>query len=132
MLSSLIEKFSRRVRAKADQRMQVEAQEFRSDIQDGWPIATPISRGSRAAWVGPFKVAEGHYRLINPFPYAGVIEYGGYPSPGPKTAQQGGQMLPGGIQIGGGVYPTQRPAAPVRQAMSKRKLKWAKVGIGVK
>lgn len=132
-LRSLLERFSKTARASADQGAQREASILLEDIQEGWPIGPPPHGGtSRAAWSGPFKVAEGHYRLINPMVYAAVIEYGGYPSPGPKTAQVGPQILPGGIQVGGGVYPTQRPVAPVRQAMSKRKLAWAqgkKLGV---
>lgn len=126
---SLLDRFSKRARASTDQGAQREASILLDDIQAGWPVDTGASR---AAWSGPFKVGEGHYRLINPMVYAAVIEYGGYPSPGPKTALVGPQILPGGIQVGGGVYPTQRPVAPVRQAMSKRKLAWAqgkKLGV---
>lgn len=128
-LRSLLERFSKRARESTDQGAQREAAILLEDIQDGWPVDTGASR---AAWSGPFKVAEGHYRLINPMVYAPVIEYGGYPSPGPKTAQVGAQLLPGGISVGSGVYPTQRPVAPVRQAMSRRKLAWAqgkKLGV---
>lgn len=128
-LRSLLERFSKRARTSADQGAQREASILLDDIQSGWPVDTGASR---AAWSGPFKVADGHYRLTNPMVYAAVIEYGGYPSPGPKTAQVGPQILPGGIQVGGRVYPTQKPVAPVRQAMSKRKLAWAqgkKLGV---
>jgi hypothetical protein len=87
-----------------------------ADIQVGWPVDTGASR---AAWIGPRQIAPLTYQLSNPFVYARVIEYGGYPSPGAKTAPAGGETLPGGIAINAGVYPRQRPAAPVRRALSK-------------
>ena len=52
-------------------------------------------------------------------PYAGVIEFGGYPGVGPKTERVGGQQLAPGIEINDGIYPKQRPAAPVRRGLAK-------------
>jgi hypothetical protein len=87
-----------------------------SDIKVGWPVDTGASR---AGWVGPRQIAPLTYQLSNPFVYARVIEYGGYPSPGAKTAPAGGETLPGGIVVQSGIFPRQRPAAPVRRALSK-------------
>lgn len=129
MWNSIMQKVSRTARAKADQDMRQESALLKSDIQGGWPVDTGASR---AAWSGPLRVAEGHYRLINSMSYAATIEYGGYPVVGPKTAQVGAHTLPGGISVGGGIYPTQKPVAPVRQAMSRRKLAWAQGKFGAK
>lgn len=87
-----------------------------SDIKTGWPVQTGLSR---AAWLGPRKIAPLTYQLSNPFPYARVIEYGGYKLPGPKTHIAGGEVLPGNIHVNRGVYPRQRPAGALRRALSK-------------
>lgn len=87
-----------------------------ADIKRGWPVD---SGASRAAWLGPTQVEPLAYKLTNPFVYSRVIEYGGYPSPGAKTAPAGGETLPGGVTINRGNYPRQKPAAPVRRALSK-------------
>jgi hypothetical protein len=87
-----------------------------ADIKVGWPVD---KGASRAGWLGPRQIAPLTYQLSNPFVYARVIEYGGYPSPGPKTAPAGGETLPGSIAVNRGNYPRQRPAAPVRRALSK-------------
>ena len=120
--SQIINEYTQQIVDSSDEAMRVHANALRNDIIEGWPVDTGASR---AGWQGPTKIGEAHYQLRNLFPYAVTIEYGGYPSPGPKTAQSGGQFLPGGIVVNGGVYPTQVPIAPVRQAMSKRKLAMA-------
>lgn len=128
-----MQRVSRTARAKADRNIRQESGILKTDIQAGWPVGDSTDEDyihSRDAWSGPFRVAEGHYRLINPMDYAGPIEYGTYPGVGPKTAQVSGQTLPGGITVGSGIYPTQKPIAPVRQAMSKRKLAWAQGKFG--
>jgi hypothetical protein len=86
-----------------------------ADTKVGWPVDTGFSR---AAWVGPRRVGALEYQLSNSAPYAAVIEYGGY-NLGPKTAPAGGETLPGRIYVNRGNYPRQRPAAPVRRALSK-------------
>jgi hypothetical protein len=135
-LISLMEKFSKRIKDRSDQSLAKEAQVFREEIIAGWPVGTGggvDTVRSRDAWSLPSKTGEGVYRLVNRMPYAATIEYGGYPNPGPKTERQGSRILPGGIEVDGGVFPTQKPAAPVRQAMSKRRLAWASgKGLGVK
>ena len=116
-LGALISQYARQVDRDLDQEMQRQALLLRNDIVAGWPVDTGVSR---AGFQGPFRVAAAHYRIINNFVYAPVIEFGGYRGVGPKTAEQSAQLLPGGIQVNQGIYPTQRPAAPVRRALSKR------------
>lgn len=118
-LAGLLQAYQVQVKGDADEVARQQIGEMRSDIIRGWPIDTTASRG---AWQGPTKIGEAHYQLRNDYPYAATIEYGGYPGVGPKTEQLGAQVLPGGIEINGGIYPTQKPAAPVRQAISKRKV----------
>jgi hypothetical protein len=87
-----------------------------ADIKAGWPVDTGASR---AGWIGPRKIAPLAYQLSNPFTYARVIEYGGYMGSGPKVGPAGGETLPGGVTVNRGLYPRQRPAAPVRRALAK-------------
>jgi hypothetical protein len=85
------------------------------DIVEGWPVDSGLSL---AAWAGPTRVAPLHYQLSNNVQYALVIEMGGYKGVGPRTEHFGGNALPGGFAINPGIYPTQRPQAPVRRALS--------------
>jgi len=118
-LSSVIDRFQRRAEARFDEEMRKEAGLVREDIITGWPIDTGASR---AGWQGPIKIVGG-YQLRNDYPYASTIEYGTYPGVGPKTVAVGSTTLPGGININKGIYPSQRPAAPVRRALSKSRLR---------
>lgn len=118
-LGNLIRQEASRVETEIDTEIQRQATLLRNDIVVGWPVDTGVSR---AGWQGPFRRGYAHYEVVNNFVYAPVIEFGGYPGVGPKTANLGSELLPGGIQINGGIYPTQRPAAPVRRALSKRQL----------
>lgn len=93
---------------------------LRDDIVRGWPVAAIGGGASRAGWQGPIKIDTGAYRVTNNYVYGPTIEYGGYPGVGPKTAEFGGASLPEGYDINPGIYPTQRPQAPVRRALSKR------------
>jgi hypothetical protein len=86
-----------------------------ADIKVGWPVLTGLSR---ASWLGPRKVAPLTYQLSNALIYSKIIEYGGYHL-GPKTIPAGGETLPGNIMVQRGIFPRQRPAAPVRRALSK-------------
>lgn len=116
-LTEVVRSYGQGIISKMDSIASYEAGLLRDDIIEGWPVDTGASR---AAWQGPTKVGEAHYRLRNDYDYAGVIEYGGYPGVGPKTERVGAHVLPGGVAVNGGIYPSQRPAAPVRQAISKR------------
>lgn len=94
------------------------ASAVKASIQEGWPVDTGVSR---AGWDGPRPVAPGHWRLSNPFDYSLTIEYGGYARVGPKTGEVSGFVLPDHIQVATGIFPTQRPAAPARRALSKHR-----------
>lgn len=118
-LSQLVKRYGDDCRAEADEVTRVEAGHLRDEIIKGWPVDTGASR---AAWQGPTKVGHAHYRLRNDIDYAATIEYGGYPGVGPKTERIGAHVLPGGVEVGGGIFPKQKPAAPVRRAISKRTL----------
>jgi hypothetical protein len=86
-----------------------------ADTVQGWPVDTGLSRG---AWWGPRRVGPAAAQIGNPVRYARVIEYGGYRGVGPKTVRVGGQRLPAGLSINPGIYPRQRPAAPLRRALA--------------
>ena len=116
-LSQLVKAYGDRVKVQVDEVGRSECGHFRDEIVKGWPVDTGASR---AGWQGPTKVGHAHYRLHNNYDYAPTIEYGGYPGVGPKTERVGAHTLPGGIQINQGIYPSQRPAAPVRRGISKR------------
>lgn len=86
---------------------------------ENWPVAVD-SGVSRAAWRGPVKGQKRlTWRISNPMPYASVIEFGGYPGVGPKTASIGPTVLANGVRVGAGIFPTQTPHAPVRRALAK-------------
>lgn len=121
-LAQIVNSYGANVISKLDGIALQQAEEMRSDIVEGWPVAAIHGGASRAGWQGPTKVGHAHYRIQNQYDYAAVIEYGGYPGVGPKTEIVGSQVLPGGVAINGGIYPSQRPAAPVRRAISKRYL----------
>ena len=89
------------------------------DTQEGWPVAEVDGGASRAAWWGPRKVAALAYQIGNPLIYSKVIEYGGYPGPGAKTERFSGTRLAGGFTINPGVFPRQKPQAPLRRALAK-------------
>lgn len=119
LLAQLVRKYGNEVISKMDDIAGAEAGHLRDDIVQGWPVDTGASR---AGWQGPTKVGDAHYRLRNDYEYAPVIEYGGYRGVGPKTERVGSHVLPGGVEVNSGIYPSQRPAAPVRRAISKRTL----------
>lgn len=118
-LSQLVQQYGRRVVDQADEVASSETGQLRDEIVKGWPVG-PNSGASRAGWQGPTKIGHAHYRLRNGYDYAPTIEYGGYPGVGPKTERVGSHVLPGGIEVNSGIYPSQRPAAPVRRGISKR------------
>lgn len=84
-------------------------------IQQGWPVDSGISRLS---WSTPRRRGPRDWEIINTARYAAVIEFGGYPGVGPKTVALGGEQLPGDIRIASGIFPSQRPSAPVRRSQS--------------
>ena len=118
-LAQLVRDYGETCTSRMDDIARDEAGRLRDDIIEGWPVDTGASR---AGWQGPTKVGESHYRLQNDYEYAPTIEYGGYPGVGPKTEKVGSHVLPGGVAVNAGIYPSQRPAAPVRRAISKRSL----------
>lgn len=111
-----LQKYLKKVEGNMEQALVAVALDVLDEIKAGWPVDTGASHDS---WIGPRKAGTLEYRLSNPFKYARVIEYGGYPHPREKTVQFGPATLPGKITINAGVYPRQRPAAPVRRALSK-------------
>lgn len=118
-LSQFIKAFGSKLAEAMDELARDQAGKLRDDIVVGWPVE---KGASRAGWEGPTQVAFAHYRVSNNYVYSPVIEYGGYPGVGPKTEEVSAHELPGGIDVNQGIYPTQRPAAPVRRAISKRTL----------
>ena len=104
--------------AQADRIVFEQAAELLGDIVEDWPVDEGTSR---AAWAGPTRRGHAHYRLSNAMPYAGVIEFGGYPGIGPKTIEIPNVIFPGGLSVEGGIFPSQKPAAPVRRNLEKRR-----------
>ena len=92
------------------------AAQVKADTQIGWPID---SGASRAGWTDPRQVGPLAYQISNPFRYSLPIEYGLYAHPGAKTEYFPGTRLLGGLVIEPGVFPRQRPAAPLRRALAK-------------
>lgn len=100
-----------------DQELAAGASRIESELDRTWPRDTGYS-------IGRFKLSKiqrGHYRLTNDAPYSNVIEFGGYPGVGPKTVRVGAVQLAPGVRINAGIYPKQKPAAPVRRAMARER-----------
>ena len=114
-LSTLLIRESQRVNRDLDRVVFANASRLRSFIIELSPVDM---RNFRAAWQGPFKIADVFYELRNFREYGPVIELGGYRGVGPKTARREPEVLPGGVAINGGIFPTQRPHAPVRRGIS--------------
>lgn len=115
-ITSLILLYAQKVQADVDPVMRQKGGDLRTYAVEGSPVDTGAFR---AAWQGPTKLGHAHYEVRNETDYGPIIELGGYRGVGPKTSEQGGETLPGGIPIGPGIYPTQRPAAPMRRAVSR-------------
>jgi hypothetical protein len=95
-----------------------------SDVLDNIVDLSPVDTGFfRAGWRGPARGARFpsilEWVLTNPTPYAATIEFGGYKGVGPKTRREPAQVFPGGIRVGAGIFPTQKPHAPVRRSLSR-------------
>ena len=111
-----LREFVTAVERGADRVVFATAVEVLGDTQVDWPVDSGISR---AGWWGPKKIREAEYQIGNPFRRSLVIEYGGWPNPGPKTERRAGERLTGGFQINPGVYARQSPSAPLRRALAK-------------
>lgn len=116
--SRLIAEYAREVKDDINTVLGEVMTEWQAETIRGWPVDKGYSRSTIST---PRNEGQGVWSFSVTAEYAGVIEYGGYRVVGPKTHQVGAQVLPGGIAVNGGIYPTQRPAAPVRRGMSKVK-----------
>ena len=112
-----LSQFLRQTQGDAERTVFETALDVLSDTVTGWPRDTGISADS---WWGPQRVGPAAFQIGNPWGYARVIESGGYRGVGPKTHRFGPQVLTGGITIPAGIYPRQKPAAPLRRALAKR------------
>jgi len=126
-LAQLVRKYGTRVEGQVDGVAKEQAEQMKNDIVKGSPIDNTAGKGNlhghfRDAWQGPDRVGHAHYRVKNLTVYGPVIEFGGYPGVGPKTEHVGGETLPADFQINAGIYPSQKPAAPMRRGLSKRAL----------
>jgi len=117
-LGVLIRDYAKGTIEDVDKEFLHQATLLRNDIVRGWPVDTGASR---AGWQGPIRRGYAHYEVVNNFVYAPIIEFGGYPGVGPKTQFAGGVANAERIDFNPGIYPTQKPPAPVRRALSKRK-----------
>ena len=117
-LGNVVSGFFRRVIDSNDKKLGQAATKWQADTVLGWPVDTGFSRASIEP---PRRVSKGHWQFSITAAYAGVIEYGGYRGVGPKTAQQSGEQLGDDVTINPGIYPIQRPSAPLRRALVKTK-----------
>ena len=115
-LSRKITEFLNESEDRAEKVISKAIHDWQADTVRGWPVDKGFSRASIES---PSKVAKGHWEFHITAAYAGVIEYGGYPGVGPKTAEMGPEDLGDGVDINAGIYPTQRPQAPLRRALAK-------------
>lgn len=127
-LERLIRKWAEKKGKDLDVTVGEVATEWAASTIEGWPVDTGYSRASIEA---PRKIGYAHWQFRITADYARVIEYGGYRGVGPKTVSKPAEILPGGIAVGGGIFPSQRPSAPLRRGKSKIKVELAKE-LGVK
>lgn len=97
----------------ADQRAQRDINIWMRKTAENWPVDTGYSRASIEI---PERIALAYWRFRITALYANVIERGLYPGVGPKTSQEGPEDFGEGVQVGRGIYPTQKPFAPLRRA----------------
>ena len=109
-------RISQRTERDLDTEVLTSTAELKAGVQKGWPRLTGTSVG---AWEGPLRFGRLHWGIRNSVVYAHVIEFGGYPGVGPKTIQFAGEILADGIVVNEGIYPRQKPAAPVRRNLAQ-------------
>lgn len=127
-ISDVIESYANQVQRNTREYMFVLITKWQRYTIIGWPVDTGYSRASID---NPREVGEGVWQFRITANYAWVIEHGGYRGVGPKTTQVGSTILPGGIEINSGIYVKQRPAAPLRQGLSKIRLEVAQAAAPV-
>lgn len=120
-LGDLIKRYGDLVERDLDKLVFRHANILLTSIVRDWPVDTGVSR---AGWRGPERdrsiPGAISWKVVNFVSYAPVIEYGGYRGIGPKTAREGSEVLASGIQKNQGIYPTQKPSAPVRRNLARR------------
>ena len=124
-VSDLVKSYGNQVERNTDEYMFVLITKWHRYTVIGWPVAEVDGGYSRASIEAPSQVGAGVWQFRITANYAWVIEYGGYRGVGPKTTQVGSTMLSGGIDINAGIYVKQRPAAPMRQGLSRIRLEMA-------
>lgn len=115
-LNALLYRKIEKTKRDADAVVREQAYLLYNYIVENWPVDTGFSRASITP---PERIGFAQYRIRITAEYAVIIEYGGYRGVGPKTAQESGITLPGGISINSGIYPIQKPHAPVRRGLAR-------------
>ena len=95
-LSALLRLYAQKVQADVDEVLQKKAEDLRGYAEEGSPRSNEDHAHFQDAWEGPNKLGHAHYEVRNDTDYGPIIEFGGYRSAGPKTAEQGGETLPVG------------------------------------
>lgn len=108
-------RFAERSELGGERVLRMTALSVQTDVTDHWPRDTGQSAGK---WQVR-RLSREEYELRNRAPYAVTIEFGGYPGVGPKTVRLGPQRLAEGIVTNAGIYPKQKPAAPLRRALAR-------------
>ena len=82
--------------------------------------ATPVDSGDlKASWSQATQAGDAlTWQVSTDVYYAPILEYGGYRTPGPRTARLGGGDLGAGFMAGAGVYSLQAPLGWVRRALA--------------
>lgn len=123
--------FSRLVE-RVGNRLMDQSEEVAWQLMTNWHTYTiqglPVDTGHLKSTVtSPHRAGPGVLRFEITANYAVVVEYGGYRGVGPKTAERPPETLPGAIVIGGGIFATQVPSAPLRRAKSRVKMEIAAI-----
>lgn len=108
--------FAHRAEVGCEQVLEETGRQVRDVVISTSPVDTgrlkrswgPVTRRGRLTW-----------GFGTPFPYAPILEYGGYTRTGPRTVALGGGDLGEGFVAGSGIYSTQAPLGFVRRALAQ-------------
>jgi len=82
---------------------------------------TPVGATHRLqrGWKAPVQVDQFTMKITTSVPYAPILEYGGYPGVGPKTAALSARELGHGLRAEAGIYSLQAPHGMVRRGLAE-------------
>ena len=107
-----------RLRATLPQATDTAVRQTMEDAGAYMDETVPVDSGDLSRNRSPVRQdGPGTYSVTYDLPYAGILEYGGYPGTGPKTVQLGPADVGADFLAGAGIYSRQAPHGWVRKAL---------------